>query len=299
MKAAAPQKSSSQIIFPTKKHLFLRKLFAAKKKDLPYICKMTNLVGFQFTCFLLSIVLFSGCATLAPEYISKTAFENLADVADAFHGSSAVPNNYKGIKIVPHQPDIFYEQNVPYCGGFSIAAVLSAYEIQRHQSIGSYMSNMGRLIGGMSPKGLIRTLRANGIEGEIHRCIWMADSERINILRQEIDQERPVLLLIGNGHEKCGIFSNIRSQGISHLHWITIWGYHDDGFFIYDSVAHPYQYERIPAGNIERSSNDLLRDWSRPFYLIPFTGYTLYYYQAARMIPISQRQQVLHPSQSC
>jgi hypothetical protein len=122
MKVAAPQKSSSQIIFPTKNHLFLLKICAAKKTDLPYICNMTHLVGILFTGFLLLIVLLSGCATLAPEYISKTAFENLTDVADAFHGNSAVPNNYKDVKIVPHQPDIFYEQNVPYCGGFSIDA---------------------------------------------------------------------------------------------------------------------------------------------------------------------------------
>jgi len=175
-----------------------------------------------------------------------------------------VCNKYAGI----------YQQNVPYCGGFSVAGILSAYHMDTAQPAAEHMSWLGRLIGGMGPSDMIKSLKLAGLNGTVQRANNFSDTEKIDMLKGEIYKGCPVLLLIGNGFNKDGTYSDMKSRGITHLHWITLWGYHDNGFFIYDSVAHPYQYELIPIGNVERNNNEILREWIRPFYLSLFMGNT-------------------------
>lgn len=221
------------------------------------------------------ILAISGCATNMPEYISCTSSGKISEVVSLFNKDMITPyEEYSGVYILPVEPEKYYEQNVPYCGGFSIAGILSAYQMDGSESASEHMSLLGRLIGGMGPADMIYSLEKSGLEGTINRANKLSDSAKIDLLKDEINKGYPVLLLVGNGYNKDGTYSGMKSQGLTHLHWITLWGYHTNGFFIYDSVVHPYQYEPVPIGNVERSNKEILRDWICPFYLSPFLGNT-------------------------
>ncbi len=229
-------------------------------------------------CLILLIVAFflcsNGCVTNLPEYISKTPSEKFGHVITLFDNQDVNGETYSGIVPLDCCPNEYFEQNVPYCGGFSIAALLSAYGLYHGEPIERYMSDLGRLVGGMLPNDMINSLDREGIQAELKRAFGLPDDVKLQLLRDEIDRGVPVTILVGNGYEKSGIFSSSKSQGATHLHWVTIWGYHDEGFFIYDSVVHPYHYQPVPIGNVSRSNEELLRDWVRPFYLSPFIGNT-------------------------
>jgi hypothetical protein len=239
------------------------KLIHKKQYQLPFI----GLIPF--------LLLLSGCVTNMPAYISSTQAEKIPDVILLFNKEQGAPvDEYSGVYILPIKPEKYYEQNVPYCGGFSVAGIISAYHLDANEPVSTYMSRLGRLVGGMGPTDIIKSLELVGMKGTIHRANRFSDSCKIDLLRSELDKGCPVIMLIGNGFNKDGTYSDIKSQGITHLHWITLWGYHDSGFFVYDSVAHPYQYELVPIGNVERSGKEILRDWIRPFYLSPVMGNT-------------------------
>lgn len=224
--------------------------------------------------FVLLISITSGCATGLPEYISRTPSDTVSDIVTTFHPNSDQHSKYTNAKSLWYTPQDYFEQNVPYCGGFSVAAVLSAFGMYNGEPISYFMSDLGRLFGGMFPHDVVDSLERYGIRSKSRRAIGISDAEKLALLRNEIDKGLPVIILVGNGFEKAGNYSKAKSQGITHLHWLSIWGYHEQGFFIYDSVAHPYQYEQVPVGNKERSNKEILRDWVRPFYLAPFIGNT-------------------------
>ena len=76
----------------------------------------------------------------------------------------------------------------------------------------------------------------------------------------------PVILAIGNGH-----LSRTRDSALARAllgHFITIYGYdaERDVFFVYDPYLRGNPTGPVPAGNVERTSEEILRDWRGPFY---------------------------------
>lgn len=94
----------------------------------------------------------------------------------------------------------------------------------------------------------------------------LSDNKKIESIKKELDENHPVILLIGNGYSPTGKYSELKMNCVSH--WISIWGYDDKEkvFFIYDSYADPKSYDKIPVGNVKRTYDQVLRDWRGVFY---------------------------------
>ena len=94
----------------------------------------------------------------------------------------------------------------------------------------------------------------------------LAKEERIIFLKQQLAEKRPVILLVErHGYE----------------HYVTLFGYDHDVFFIYDS-AHDRGSEGMTKddngvlpGNITLSSDTLLAEWAKGGVLGFYTWYAL------------------------
>ena len=230
----------------------------------------------RFPALVAAVILAAviGCADAGFEYISKTTSDDLRLLFPLPEGDELSGNPlFTDMQILDINPAHYFEQSVPYCGGVSIAGIVSAYGIE-DSSGATFMTSWGRLFGGMTPAQAVSVLSRYDIQARIQRAERLTEQERIQLIKDEINSGRPVMLLIGNGFRRDGSYSLLKSQNPNSLHWITVWGYHGSGFFIYDSAVSPENYSYVPIGNSERGYEELLRDWSKPFLLSPILGYT-------------------------
>ena len=81
---------------------------------------------------------------------------------------------------------------------------------------------------------MISVLKENNIQGTLSCCRNIADTDKINLLKQKISHT-PVILLISHAYTKKSKFKLINA--ILFQHYISIWGYNDDKkvFYVYDS----------------------------------------------------------------
>lgn len=87
----------------------------------------------------------------------------------------------------------------------------------------------------------------------------------VALLRGHIDSHEPVMLAIGNGHLSRTSDSAPARSPVGHF--ITVYGYdaERDVFFVYDPCLRGEPPAPLPAGNVERTSVEILRDWKGPF----------------------------------
>ncbi len=75
-------------------------------------------------------------------------------------------------------------------------------------------------------------------------CIWIYD---IQILKEHIDKNHNIILFIGHAYNKhWNWFSYLKA--LLFQHYISIWGYDQNGFFIYDSSIKTSKSD-LPIGN--------------------------------------------------
>ena len=113
---------------------------------------------------------------------------------------------------------------------------------------------------------LQRALTRHGVDAEIRHATELHDESRLALLRGHIDSHEPVILAIGHGH-----LSRSRDSALARTlvgHFVTIYGYDAERgvFFVYDPYLRGDSVEPLPAGNVERTSREILRDWKGPFY---------------------------------
>lgn len=169
-------------------------------------------------------------------------------------------------KIVNTKPKEYIQQGMRHCGGYTIKAILSAYNLDNGRHPKKYLPPKIKSLGFTTPKLIQETLKHYGLDAPIKRANKFSDDKKIRSIKRELDKDRPVILLIGNGYSPIGNFSELRMNCVSH--WITVWGYDDKEkvFFIYDSYVDPKSYDTIPSGNVKRTYEQVLRDWKGAFY---------------------------------
>ena len=96
-----------------------------------FFCKTACKRQFQFIGLTITLLLaLASCVTNLPEYISSTPAEKIPEIIALFNNEQKnIAVEYPGAYILPIKPEKYYEQNVPYCGGFSVAGILSAYHM--------------------------------------------------------------------------------------------------------------------------------------------------------------------------
>ena len=118
--------------------------------------------------------------------------------------------------------DLFYRQTLNNCGPYSVMAVVNILAEKRlnPEKLSEEMS--WRIYKNLTfPQGVINLLHKYGIKTKEFVLKNQKDTEKIIWLKNQIEQGRPVILLIKIHHV---------------LHYITIIGYNENGFMIYDSM---------------------------------------------------------------
>ncbi len=172
--------------------------------------------------------------------------------------------HHYAVNVVPRLPSEYPHQVGLTCGEYNVRAVLDAFCIP-------YRSDQQprlrvRAFGLSFVSDLQRALARHGLDAEVRHATELHDESKLALLRGHIDSHEPVILAIGNGH-----VSRNRDSALARTlagHFITIYGYdaERDVFFVYDPYLRDEPPEPLPAGNVERTSEEILRDWKGPFY---------------------------------
>ena len=176
------------------------------------------------------------------------------------------------IKVINKKPKEYLQQKLRYCGGYVIKGILSAYNLDDGRHPKKYLPIIQRLnlksFGMTTPIVISKSLEKYGLSALIKRANKFSDSKKIKLIKNELNKDHPVILLIGNGYSHNGKHYPIGRYLFAH--WITIWGYNDNEevFYIYDSFYH--KKDRMPVGNVKKTYPQVLRDWKGTFYTSDF-----------------------------
>ena len=171
-------------------------------------------------------------------------------------------------KILTRSPKEYLEQGLTQCGAFSVKAILSAYGKDDKKHPREYQPNFLAKYTGIN-RGLIlwpKVLQSYGIPAQKDNAKNLADEQRVELLKKLIDEDKVVMLRIGNGFSKSGKYNSLVASFMGH--WITLWGYDDEKqiFYVYDSYVPLTKHDKtIPVGNTTRTFSEILRDWGKGF----------------------------------
>lgn len=152
--------------------------------------------------------------------------------------------------------NIFYRQTYNNCGPYS---VMAAVNILRHEELDpeNLSKEMGwRIIKNLTfPQGVVSLLHKYKIKTKEYVLWSKSDSEKASFLRGQISHGTPVILLV-NLH------------GV--LHYVTLVGYDENGFMLYDSMQEKLQEnlrftirdEKARSGNRWLSDAELISLWN-------------------------------------
>ena len=174
-------------------------------------------------------------------------------------------------KIIDVKPKKYLQQGIRYCGGYTIKAILSAYNRDDGRHPKEYLPRLTRFIRFATPKVIQQEFHKHNFEAPIRRANNFSNNQKINLLKKELNKNHPIVILVGNGYTPKGKYISVQRHLISH--WISIWGYDNKEkvFFIYDSYCNPKYYDKVPVGNVKRTYNQILRDWKGAIYTKPIS----------------------------
>ena len=169
--------------------------------------------------------------------------------------------------------DIFYRQTLNNCGPYSVMAVVNILADKRLDPEKLSKEMTWRIYKNLTfPQGVINLLHKYGIKTKEFVLKNQKDTEKIIWLKNQIEQGRPVILLIKIHHV---------------LHYITIIGYNENGFMIYDSmqekaINNPRKTivdNECLTGNRFYSYDELIKLWNDGGYRIFFKNWAVICYK--------------------
>ncbi len=136
------------------------------------------------------------------------------------------------------------------CAHHSLKAVIEGKTWKQKPIISYSCDRRSRLTYLMTPWGIMKVLRKNGIKYQSIKAKRMSDEERLVFLKQHL-RTWPLILLIGNGMTKKGGFSWRKS--LHYWHYITLWGFNDKEqvFYVYDSNTKRETEQYLMKGTIK------------------------------------------------
>jgi len=183
--------------------------------------------------------------------------------------------------VVTIRPAEYLQQGLTHCGAYSVKAILSAYGVDDSTDpCDLYVSRWARILGiGIGRDYWGQVFRAHGIDVQNKSAVECNDTEKIFLLKRLLTQNTPVMIRIGNGYA-TDKYNPLLGRIIGH--WITLWGYDGEAFYVYDSgLRRKFWNPSLPIGNTIRTSEEILRDWKfgklQAWYW-PFSGRENYQY---------------------
>ncbi len=172
------------------------------------------------------------------------------------------------IKILSHFPKEYLEQGLTQCSAYCVKAILSAYGKDDKKYPRDYQPNLLTKYTGINNGPILwpKVLKSYGLYAEKGDTKDLSDEQRIKLLERFIDEDKAIMLRIGNGYSKSGKYSPFVASFMGH--WITLWGYNNEEkvFYVYDSYVSLERHDKtIPVGNTKRTYVEILRDWGKGF----------------------------------
>jgi len=154
------------------------------------------------------------------------------------------------VQLLPWSPVLNLKQTGSDCGSYSTMAFLYAVkqEVIDPKTINAKIS--AKTKEGTQPWGITSYLLGHGVVAKAYWLGFREDKFRLNWIKEKIANGFPVILLVGDG------------QG---LHYITILGYSDTHFYIFDSNADGVAANQT-AGNVTMPYDKLLDWWKSAAY---------------------------------
>jgi hypothetical protein len=164
------------------------------------------------------------------------------------------------------KPKEYLKQGLSHCGVYSVKAILSAYGKDNKVHPKEYHTNwIGRNLFSFATgeKYYNNILASYGIKSETKSAEDLSDKEKIELLKNILSKDTPVMIRIGNGYFPDKKYNPIIGKLMPH--WITLWGYDDNKqlFYVYDSGL-PVKFwdKSLPVGNTKRTHDEIIRDWN-------------------------------------
>ncbi|MBI4062604.1 C39 family peptidase [Candidatus Gottesmanbacteria bacterium] len=162
------------------------------------------------------------------------------------------------------RPKEYLKQGPSHCGVYSVKAILSAYGLDDKIHPKYYHPNLFHQETGMTWGNQYYTniLSKYGIGASMKSAKESLKNEKLNVLKNLLSRNTPVMIRIGNGYASK-IYNSLMGKLVAH--WITLWGYDDDKriFYAYDSgLPKKYWNKTQHVGNTIRTYDEILRDWS-------------------------------------
>lgn len=165
--------------------------------------------------------------------------------------------------------DLFYRQTINNCGPYSVMAVTNILknEINDPERLSKEMT--WRIYKNLTfPQGVVNLLHKYNIRTKEYNLNGKTYNQKIDWLKTSIDNETPVILLIKIHHI---------------LHYVTVLGYDENGFMLYDSMQEkdPEKQrktiidENAIAGNRYYTNMELINLWNDGGYKIFFKNWAI------------------------
>lgn len=167
--------------------------------------------------------------------------------------------------VLPIRPDEYLFNGPSDCGVYVVKGILSAYERDIYDDPRNYhQSSLVRKFGWTLVGDLIKILKDFGSLKAEKGFAHGATEQKIELLKSLLRKGNPVVLNIGSCYEA-------KSRWIAKIipHWITVWGYDETDFFLYDSsVPLDKQNLSLPIGNRKIEHQDLIWYWGAAYWFL-------------------------------
>jgi len=161
------------------------------------------------------------------------------------------------VVVLPIAPEEYLFNGSSNCGVYVAKGVLSAYGLDKYDDPRDYHTGfLGKKFGWTLVGDLIATLKNFGLNAK-KEFAQGNTKQKIKVLKNLLQEGNPVILNIGSCYD-------IRSRWIAKIipHWITVWGYDETSFFVYDSsVPLNRRNLSLPIGNRQIEHQDLIWYW--------------------------------------
>ena len=176
-----------------------------------------------------------------------------------------LPNSY----YLKMNKNLFYRQTLNNCGPYSVMAVINILRNEEKDPEILSKQMKWRIYKNLTfPQGVINQLHENEIKTKEYVLKGKSELDKINWIKETISQKKPIICLIKIHHV---------------LHYVTILGYDENGFMLYDSIQEKDSENlrktiidnNCIEGNRYYTYNEFLQLWNDGGYKLFFKNWAI------------------------
>jgi hypothetical protein len=180
-----------------------------------------------------------------------------------------IDENNNQIKYLNISNEIYYRQTLNNCAPYAVMGVINILTEEKKDPETLAKETRWRIIKNLTfPQGLVELLHKYKIRTREYSLKIYSTSEKIQWLRNQIDNETPIILLVK--------VKNIQ-------HYFTVIGYDGNGFMLYDSLQEKENKnsrktvidKKEYAGNRYYKNDEIIELWNNGGYKIFFRNWAV------------------------